>query len=65
MLQENDINIQVRTVFQNSRGEKKNLESGFRVRSGVKSGNWLCSSCEGKTMGSNLFQPHCKVCVKK
>jgi hypothetical protein len=37
---------------------------GFIIRSGIRSGNWLCSSCEGKTEGSNLFQPKCQECVK-
>ena len=38
--------------------------AGMPVRSGIIAGNWLCKSCEGKTMGSNLFQPNCKECVK-
>jgi hypothetical protein len=37
---------------------------GIPIRSGIIAGNWLCKSCEGKTMGSNLFQPNCKECVK-
>ena len=43
---------------------KKQKSVGFIIRSGIRSGNWLCSSCEGKTEGSNLFQPKCQECVK-
>jgi len=44
---------------------KENQKSiGLYIRTGIRAGNWLCSSCQGKTQGSNLFQPHCQECVK-
>ena len=40
------------------------LQSGLRVRLGLRAGDWRCTSCSGKTMGSDLFKPHCEYCEK-
>jgi hypothetical protein len=40
------------------------FQSGFRVRLDLHAGDWRCTSCSGKTMGSNLFQPTCDYCEK-
>ena len=37
---------------------------GFRARSDLRAGDWRCSDCTGKTMGSNLFKPDCEYCEK-
>ena len=38
--------------------------SGFRIRSDIRAGDWRCSDCTGKTMGSSLFKPSCEYCEK-
>ncbi|MFN2304506.1 MAG: hypothetical protein ACK2TV_12320 [Anaerolineales bacterium] len=38
---------------------------GYRVRVGVRAGDWQCNSCSGKTMGSQLFKAHCDYCQKE
>ena len=40
------------------------VQSGFRVRLDLRAGDWRCTSCSGKTMGSNLFKPTCDYCEK-
>jgi hypothetical protein len=62
MLQNNDIKVTAKTKSESQKDEA--MSFGFRIRTGVKSGAWRCSACEGKTMGSNLFQPNCEFCEK-
>ena len=37
---------------------------GYRVRAGVRAGDWQCNTCSGKTMGSQIFKAHCDYCMK-
>lgn len=38
------------------------LTSGLRVQTGLQAGAWNCRDCEGKVMGTQLFQPNCDYC---
>jgi len=51
---------EIEEVDQNSR-----QVGGYRVRAGVRAGDWQCNSCSGKTMGSDLFKAHCGYCIKE
>jgi hypothetical protein len=45
--------------------ELNSQTGGYRVRVGLRAGDWQCNSCSGKTMGTQLFKAHCGYCIKQ
>jgi hypothetical protein len=37
-------------------------EAGIHVKTGIHSGDWRCTACEGQAIGSNLIKPKCDYC---
>ena len=36
--------------------------AGIHVKTGLHSGAWRCTACEGQAIGSNLIKPNCDYC---
>jgi hypothetical protein len=36
--------------------------AGVQVKTGIHSGAWRCTACEGQANGSNLIKPKCDYC---
>jgi hypothetical protein len=38
------------------------LCKGLPVKTGIRSGEWRCTACQGQAVGSNLIKPKCDYC---
>ena len=49
---------EARVAVERTHGERV----GLKVRSGLRAGQWSCTSCQGEVLGDQLFRPRCDFC---